>query len=176
MRSSNSAQFFMLYDVNINGQTMRLELEQNSGSGWRCKLEDEEFLLDAASIAPDIISLIYKGKTFEVRRERGVEGTRIRVDGESYDVEVNDPRSYRGRRKGSASSAGPLKLLAPMPGKVVRVLVREESAVEAGQGILVVEAMKMQNELKSPKNGTVRKIMTEAGASVNAGDILAIVE
>jgi biotin carboxyl carrier protein len=167
----------MLYDVNINGQTMRLELTQsNSGQGWRCRLDDQELLLDAAFVSPDTISLIYEGKTFELRRERRVEGTQIRVNGESYDVEVYDPRSFRGRKRGAASSAGPLKLLAPMPGKVVRVLVREESTVEAGQGILVVEAMKMQNELKSPKNGTVRKIMTEAGASVNAGDILAIVE
>jgi len=63
-----------------------------------------------------------------------------------------------------------------MPGKIVRVLVAEKSAVEAGEGIVVVEAMKMQNEIKSPKKGVVQKILAVSGASVNAGDVLAIVE
>jgi biotin carboxyl carrier protein len=63
-----------------------------------------------------------------------------------------------------------------MSGKVVRVLIREEQPVEAGQSILVVEAMKMQNEIKSPKKGMVRKIVAAEGANVNAGDVLAIVE
>jgi len=63
-----------------------------------------------------------------------------------------------------------------MPGKVVRILVREEAEVEAGQGIVVVEAMKMQNEIKSPKKGVVQKIVAAEGANVNAGDVLAVVE
>ena len=63
-----------------------------------------------------------------------------------------------------------------MPGRVVRLLVAENSVVEAGQGIVVVEAMKMQNEIKSPKKGTVQKILVSEGAAVNAGDVLAIVE
>jgi biotin carboxyl carrier protein len=63
-----------------------------------------------------------------------------------------------------------------MPGKVVRLLVRERDQVEAGAGVAVVEAMKMQNEIKSPKRGTVQKILVGEGAAVNAGDVLAIVE
>jgi biotin carboxyl carrier protein len=63
-----------------------------------------------------------------------------------------------------------------MPGKVVRVLLAENTAVEAGQGILVVEAMKMQNEIKSPKKGVVQKIVATQGTTVNAGDVLAVVE
>jgi biotin carboxyl carrier protein len=66
--------------------------------------------------------------------------------------------------------------VALMPGKVVRVLVEEKAEVEAGQGVIVVEAMKMQNEIKSPKQGTVVKIVAEVGASVNAGDVLAVIE
>jgi len=71
---------------------------------------------------------------------------------------------------------GPRKLTAPMPGKVVRLLANQGAEVEAGAGILVVEAMKMQNELKSPKKGTIQKILVREGATVNAGDVLAIVE
>ena len=63
-----------------------------------------------------------------------------------------------------------------MPGKVVRILVAHGTEVEAGAGVLVVEAMKMQNEVKSPKNGTIQKILVKEGAAVNAGDVLAIVE
>ena len=71
---------------------------------------------------------------------------------------------------------GPRKLVAPMPGKVVRVLVQEGTDVEAGQGVVVVEAMKMQNEIKSPKKGVVRKLVASENAAVNAGDVLAVVE
>jgi biotin carboxyl carrier protein len=63
-----------------------------------------------------------------------------------------------------------------MPGKIVRVLVSQGAEVEAGTGVLVVEAMKMQNEIKSPKKGTIQKILVSEGAAVNAGDVLAIVE
>jgi biotin carboxyl carrier protein len=63
-----------------------------------------------------------------------------------------------------------------MPGKVVRLMVREGDEVEAGAGVAVVEAMKMQNEIKSPKKGTIGKILVSEGATVNAGDVLAIVE
>ena len=67
-------------------------------------------------------------------------------------------------------------MIAPMPGKVLRILVREKAEVEPGEGVMVVEAMKMQNELKSPKKGIVQKICVVEGANVNPGDVLAIIE
>ena len=72
--------------------------------------------------------------------------------------------------------AGPKKLVSPMPGKVLRVLAAQGSTVEAGAGVLVIEAMKMQNEIKSPKQGIIKKLFASEGAAVNAGDVLAIVE
>jgi biotin carboxyl carrier protein len=90
-------------------------------------------------------------------------------------VEVVDPRAVRRRGEG-ASVEGRQTLKAAMPGKVVRVLVREGDSVEAGQGVVVVEAMKMQNEVKSPKSGIVVKVSTVEGSTVNAGEVLAIVE
>jgi len=71
---------------------------------------------------------------------------------------------------------GPKRITAPMPGKVVRVVAPPGTRVEAGQGVIVIEAMKMQNELKSPKKGTVQRIVASEGAAVNAGDTLAIIE
>ena len=67
-------------------------------------------------------------------------------------------------------------MLAPMPGKVVRILVAEGDEVEKGKGVLVVEAMKMQNEIKSPKKGVVKKLSAAEGSAVNAGDVLAVIE
>ncbi|HXZ40993.1 MAG TPA: acetyl-CoA carboxylase biotin carboxyl carrier protein subunit, partial [Terriglobales bacterium] len=93
-----------------------------------------------------------------------------------YAAELRDPRSLRSRRTGTGDDKGPRKLVASMPGKVVRVLLQEKAAVEAGQGVLVVEAMKMQNELRSPKKGIVQRIIASEGTAVNAGDVLAIVE
>ena len=92
-----------------------------------------------------------------------------------FTAEVRDPRSLRGRAR-AGDDHGPRKITASMPGKVVRLLVREGDEVEAGAGVAVVEAMKMQNEIKSPKKGIVQKILVSEGAAVNAGDVLAIVE
>ena len=93
-----------------------------------------------------------------------------------YTAEVRDPRSLRGRKLRADHGKGVRRLVAPMPGKVVRFLVGENAPVEAGQGVVVVEAMKMQNEIKSPKKGIVVKLAVAEGAAVNAGDVLAIVE
>jgi biotin carboxyl carrier protein len=82
----------------------------------------------------------------------------------------------RSRQRATGEEKGPRKIVAPMPGRVVRLLVEENSEVATGQGVIVVEAMKMQNEIKSPKKGVVKKILVLPGAAVNPGDVLAIVE
>src|SRR5947209_17816953 len=84
-------------------------------------------------------------------------------------------RCTRGAR-GGGGEAGPKKVTAPMPGKVVRLLVSEGDTVEAGAGVVVIEAMKMQNELKSPKAGKVQRVAVAEGATVNPGDTLVVVE
>jgi biotin carboxyl carrier protein len=89
---------------------------------------------------------------------------------------VRDPRSLRSRKAAAGAGEGPQKIVAPMPGKIVRILAAAGTEVEAKQGIVVVEAMKMQNEMKSAKKGTVKQVLVEEGATVNAGDVLAIVE
>jgi len=165
----------LIYDVTIDGRRHRLEIEALERQ-WRCRLDGAELQVDAVLVRRDVLSILIAGKAYVVKRERSPEGIHIWVGGERYAAEVSDPRSLRSRKAGSAAESGPRKLLAPMPGKVVRVLVAEKSQVEAGQGILVVEAMKMQNELKSPKKGTVQKVMAAPGDSVNAGEVLAIVD
>lgn len=165
----------MTYEVLIDGKAHRLELNQSEGT-WHCRLDGEEVHVDAVLARPNVISIIIDGIAYEVKREITPTDTHIWVKSARFAAEVRDPRSLRSRRGRGAGSEGPQKLTAPMPGKVVRILAKEKEAVEAGQGIVVIEAMKMQNELKSPKKGTVSQILAKEGATVNAGEVLAIVE
>ena len=82
----------------------------------------------------------------------------------------------RQKKEGSSQASGPQRLVAPMPGKVVRVLVKAGDTVKARQGLIVVEAMKMENELRAARDGRVRDVMVTEGQSVDAGAALAIIE
>ena len=97
------------------------------------------------------------------------------VNGRSFAVEVFDPREMRARKSAGAGE-GRQNIAAMMPGKVVRVLVAQGDEVEAGQGLIVVEAMKMQNEMKSPKAGRVIEVKTKPDATVAAGEVLMVIE
>jgi biotin carboxyl carrier protein len=165
----------MTYEVAIDGKNYRLELDREGGR-WLCRLDGREIQMDAILARPDVLSVLIEGKAYEIKRERTATDMHLWVGSGRYEAVLRDPRSLRSRKGGAVDEKGPKKLLAPMPGKIVRVLVAEKAEVEAGQGILVVEAMKMQNELKSPKKGTVQKLAVKDGDNVNPGDILAIVE
>jgi len=165
----------MVYDVIVGGRPFRLELEK-MGAGWKCTLDGQEIRVDAVLPRRDVLSLIVDGHAFEIKREQTATDLHMWVGSSRFGVELRDPRSLRSRQSSGLDEKGPRKIVAPMPGRVVRLLVAEQAAVEAGQGLIVVEAMKMQNEIKSPKKGVVKKIVAAAGAAVNAGDVLAIVE
>jgi biotin carboxyl carrier protein len=165
----------MTYEIVVADKQHRLELNKVE-NGFVCKLDGEEISLDASMPRRDVLSIVIDGKAYEVKREQGREDLHLWVKSARYNVQLRDPRSLRSRRATAGEAAGPRKMTAPMPGKVVRILVEEGTAVEAGQGVIVVEAMKMQNELKSPKSGVVQKITTKEGATVNAGDVLAIID
>jgi biotin carboxyl carrier protein len=161
--------------VQIDGKEYQLAVTRAAG-GWECLLDGRKIEFEAVLVGRDVLSLRIAGRVYEVRREAGAMGTDLWVGQTRYAAEWRDPRSLRGRRRSAGDGDSPQKLLAPMPGKVIRILLPEKAAVEAGQGILVMEAMKMQNEIKSPRKGTIQKIMAAEGANVNAGDVLAIVE
>jgi len=166
----------MTYDVVVDGKTHRLELTRGEQT-WQCTVDGERMEVDAALTARDVLSVLIGNKAYEIKRERSLQGELHMVLGSArYAVDVQDPRSLRTRRASAASEAGPQKITAAMPGKIVRIMVKEKDEVAAGQPILVMEAMKMQNEIKSPKAGKVQKILTAEGSTVNAGDALAIIE
>jgi biotin carboxyl carrier protein len=165
----------MIYEVIVGGKPHRLELEKSAG-GWECRLDDLPIHIDALIPRRDVLSLLVDGRAYEIKREQTDTDLHMWVGSTRFAVELHDPRSLRSRKKAAGDEKGPRKILAPMPGRIVRLLVAENSDVEAGQGIVVVEAMKMQNEIKSPKKGVVRQILATPGAAVNPGDVLAIVE
>lgn len=164
----------MLYDVTIDGKSYKIELNHGDGR-WSCRLAARDLEVDAILVRPDVLSLRIGNRAYEVKSERISNDLHLWVGSARFAVDVRDPRSLRGRTH-AEDDQGPRKIVATMPGKVVRLLVREGDEVEAGAGIVVVEAMKMQNEIKSPKKGTVQKILMSEAATVNAGDVLAIVE
>ena len=132
---------------------------------------------DALQIGPNVVSVMLGGQSFEFHISRSVDGTlKLRCGVHEYTAEIIDPRAWRGRKHGAVEVEGRQEILAPMPGKVVRVLAAAGDAVEAGQGLLVVEAMKMQNEIRSPKSGKVERLLVKEGQNVNAGEVLAWVE
>jgi biotin carboxyl carrier protein len=164
----------MTYDISIDGKHHGLELNRAEGH-WSCRLDGQDVEVDAVLARPNVLSLRIGNQAYEVKCERVGGDMHLWVGSARFAAEVRDPRSLRGRARG-VDDQGPKKLTAPMPGKIVRVLVSQGAEVEAGSGVLVVEAMKMQNEIKSPKKGTIQKILVSEGAAVNAGDVLAIVE
>ena len=167
----------MIYNVTIDGNEHRVELDRADGA-WRCLLDGRAVPLDAVLVRPDVLSILIEGRAYEIRREQAGADLTIWVGDRAHVAEVRDPRSLRERRQRADHGKGARQLLAPMPGKVIRFLLEENSPVEAaaGQGVVVVEAMKMQNEIESPKAGVVLKLSVAEGAAVNAGDVLAIVE
>jgi biotin carboxyl carrier protein len=99
----------------------------------------------------------------------------VTIDGYRFEIEVRDPRRWI-RRSAAGAGGGLEAVSAPMPGKVVRVLVSAGDSVTAGQGLVVVEAMKMQNEMKASRAGRVSAITAREGATVNAGEVLVTIE
>lgn len=141
------------------------------GAEFSFNLTEELERMSVLEVEPGVYSVVHKGKSQQVR----IHASGVEIGGRTLAVEVRDPRE-RTRKGAGASAAGRQNILAPMPGKIVRVLVSVGDLVEAGQGLVVVEAMKMQNEMKSPKAGTVVQVNTVEGATVAVGETLLIIE
>ena len=166
----------MKYEIVINGARRAAEFSPPRDAVSRATFAiDGRFVeADVALISPGEYSILIGGRSLNVTVEESAAGLLIRVNGREFRVEIFDPRSWRRGRGAGIELEGRQRLVAPMPGKIVRVLAAAGQQVSAGQGLLVIEAMKMQNEIRSPKSGTVEKLAGE-GQTVNAGEVLAIV-
>lgn len=162
--------------LEMEGQQRKVRVERDAEGRIRTWLDDEPIAVDAQMLRPGVLSLIVDGRAHRVVLEEAVEETAVHVGRERIAYRLNDPRSLRSRRRSGESGDGPATLKASMPGRVVRVVHARGDSVAAGQGVLVIEAMKMQNEVKSPKDGTVAQLMVAAGDTVSAGQVLAVIE
>jgi biotin carboxyl carrier protein len=143
------------------------------------KVENREYDLEASQPEPNVYLLKHDGRVFEfyaggtvVPGQPQIISSGIR----DYEVSLIDPKRLRGSAGASGNTDGLVDIKTMMPGKVVRIVAGVGAEVEKGDPILVVEAMKMQNDLKAPKAGTVKEIRAVEGSTVSAGDVLAVVE
>lgn len=165
----------------VGNREITVRLDRNE-PGWRATINGEPY--DVVLLAPDWISILVNGqsRTFRVGLEPGgpsgdpSRSRRMNVSsrGRSVGVERQDPR--RGRRGPAAASTGPNRVFAPMAGRVIRRLAEPGDTVAADQPILILEAMKMQNELRSPRAGRIRSLPPRPGDAVAPGDLLAEIE
>ena len=126
-------------------------------------------------VEPGVFSVLWEGRSYTARLSGAAGSYVVELAGHRIPVEIRDPRNAVGRSQ-TAAATGRQNITAAMPGKVVRLLVEEGQEVQVGQGLIVVEAMKMQNEMKAAKAGKVAKVHTQAGATVAAGDVLLVIE
>jgi biotin carboxyl carrier protein len=160
--------------IEFGGRRREVELARE-GRRFSCRLDGQPVEADAVEVSPGIYSILLGGRVYEVNVEASPAGLTVHAGGRRLEARVVDPRQWQGRRGSTLEAEGRQQIIAPMPGKIVRVLVRQGEAVEAGKGVVVVEAMKMQNEIRSPKSGTVERLLVAEGQAVNAGDVLAVV-
>ena len=161
----------LIREVSINGKTARLSVE---GSTLRYQSGGQELTAEFSiqETRPASYSVLLGTRSFQVTAGEAGE---IWVDGQRFDVQAFDPRDRR-QGAGPSSVRGAQRVTSPMPGKVVRVLVSVGDEVAEGQGLVVVEAMKMQNEIKSAKSGRVAEVRASDNITVAAGEVLVVVE
>jgi biotin carboxyl carrier protein len=160
--------------LTIDGADAELEI---IGGAPHCRFRTagEERLADVESPEPGVYSILMDGRVYDAHVEEQPGGCLVvTLDGSRFEIQVRDPRRWTGNSAGRGGE-GVESLTAPMPGKVVRVLVGAGDEVAAGQGIAVVEAMKMQNEIKAGRRGRVLALPAKEGAAVTAGDVLATI-
>jgi biotin carboxyl carrier protein len=165
----------MKYTAIIEGKRVDIELNRSEGEMVEAEIGGMKYVLQVQPVEAGVYWLQWENRSIEISVTPNGEAYKVSINGRALDIEILDSRAAL-RKAAQQSHSGAVELRAPMPGKVVRVLVDQGTAVEMNQGVLVVEAMKMQNEIKSPKKGVVKKLGVKEGAAVNSGDLLAIVE
>ncbi|HVL69591.1 MAG TPA: biotin/lipoyl-containing protein [Vicinamibacterales bacterium] len=170
----------MTFEIDINGRTRRVTVERPREGKFRVLLDGEPRELDAVRSGIHGLSIILGDEA--VSRELQVTPSSVRgemlvtLGGRVISARVNARQTGRGGADAGTAAAGEQAVTAPMPGRVVRVLVKVGDDVSARQGVVVVEAMKMENELRAPKAGRVKDVSVTPGTSVEAGRVLLVIE
>jgi biotin carboxyl carrier protein len=156
--------------VTVDGRAMRVDVAR-ADSRWSMLVRPSP-----ADAGGELHSTGQPASSYEIAIEPRGQGTRIvHVNGHAVPVTLLAPERRRSTASGAAIAAGPAAIVAPMPGRIVKVLVEPGEAVAAGQGLVVVEAMKMENELRAPRAGTVSDVRVREGAPVEANVVLVVI-
>jgi len=167
----------MAFIAKLGEQSYRVEIEETGKSVYRVSVDGNEFVVDGKKTGRTNYSLIVDNRSFEIEVDNAEDEYRVLVDGRSYHVHLVDERRVRvGDGQSDSQIQGRQRVSVPMPGKVIAVLVSEGDVVEKGQGLVIVEAMKMENEVRSPIAATVKEIKVKAGDTVEGGAALVIIE
>ena len=162
----------MIFDATVLGRTLRVEVRGGDGR-FQVSLDGEKHAVSVSAAAHGFTRLQIGAHSYELGLERDGSGYRVSFPGDSLNVELAP--ATRGGAAPAPRAHGPARLTAPMPGRVVRVLSHAGADVIAGQGLVVIEAMKMENELRAPRGGRLLELLVREGQAVEAGTLLAVV-
>ena len=166
----------MKLELEIDGQILAAEFSAANGLA-QLKLGERTYQAEVNQPEPDFFVVQLRNRVYRCALEKSPTGeTEVVVNGRRIPVSIRDKKRLRSNAGTGANTSGKANLISPMPGKVVRVLLSVGDEVEANQGVVIVEAMKMQNEVLSPKTGKVADIRVVEGQTVNAGEIMAVIE
>lgn len=167
----------MQYEVEVNGRNRQVVIHRVDGGRFVVHLDGREWMIDAERIDAHTLSLLFGTSSREVTIAADKASGRLAVGlgPLSLAVALNSRRRWRRKDEGAVGGTGPARLVAPMPGKVLRVLVGQGDVVQPRQPLVVIEAMKMENELRAPRAGAIVELHVREGQSVDAGALLLIV-
>jgi biotin carboxyl carrier protein len=168
----------MKLQAEINDKNHNIEVKRVADTVW-AEVDGRVYEIEASEPESNVYLLKHDGKIYEVfvspHSDTG-EPVNVRVGANELEITLIDPKRLRGGRGVDAHAAGAAEIKTAMPGKVVRIIAATGAEIKKGDGVIVVEAMKMQNEIRSPKDGIVKEIRVPEGSTVNAGDVLAVIE
>jgi len=167
----------MAFIAKLGDQNYTVEIEEVSKALYRVSVDGNEFFVDGKKTGRANYSLIINHRSFEVDVDVSETEYRVLVDGRSYHIDLVDERRMRvGGFQSGIQLQGRQDVAVPMAGKVIAVLVNEGDQIEKGQGLVIVEAMKMENEVRSPIQAEVKEVRVKSGQAVEAGETLIVVE
>ncbi|RMG60048.1 MAG: acetyl-CoA carboxylase biotin carboxyl carrier protein subunit [Deltaproteobacteria bacterium] len=166
----------MNYYVSFGEREELISVEEAGVAQYRVTLGNKTFVVDAHRVEENTWSIILDGRVFEVDLLVGDEEISVYLNGDLYPLKVVNEQQKALSRTKETAEGGKQLLTAPMPGKVVKVLVSEGEEVGPNQGLIIIEAMKMENEFKSSAPGKVKEIFVKEGEVVEGGDKLILIE
>jgi biotin carboxyl carrier protein len=169
--------------MKLLAETNDVQYELNfteNGSQLTAEIDGRRYELETSQPEPNVYLFKLDNKIYRIfvsPNEKSTEDAfAVKVGSQQFEIKIVDPKRLRGTAAAGGQAAGASEIKTAMPGKVVRVLVEQGDEVKVGDGVIIVEAMKMQNEMKAPKDGIVKEIQFAEGTTVNAGDVLVVIE